>query len=297
MESTVNKNIQLVTYKSSKWKRRLPYIIAYGVLGITTLPIIVMYLYLIINSFTTQMKFGFIPTDFTLENWRFLWQNVERGSSYYPSIWLATWNSLKFAGILTILEVFIGVMAGYALSRLRFPGRKMILKTTLILHAFPSVALLIAVFYILNFLGLIDSLWGVILVKTALQIPMTAWIIKGFFDDVPWDIEWAGLIDGCNRFKVWYSIVIPSVRPGIAAVSIFSFMAGWSEFLLLYTFILSEKNVTLATYLQKILSDTNMIPYGLLTAISLFYMIPVIIFFLFTQKSLMQVNMGGGKGV
>lgn len=297
MESTVNKEIQLVTYKASKWKRRLPYIIAYGVLGITTLPIIVMYLYLIINSFTTQTKFGFIPLNFTLENWSFLWRNVEYGSNVYPSVWLATWNSLKFAGILTILEVFIGVMAGYALSRLRFPGRKLILKTTLLLHAFPSVALLIAVFYILNFLGLIDTLWGVILVKTALQIPMTAWIIKGFFDEVPWDIEWAGLIDGCNRFKVWYSIVIPSVRPGIAAVSIFSFMAGWSEFLLLYTFILSEKNVTLATYLQKMLSDSNMIPYGLLTAISVFYMIPVIIFFLFTQKSLMKVNMGGGKGV
>lgn len=297
MESTVNKEIQLVTYKASKWKRRLPYIIAYGVLGITTLPIIVMYLYLIINSFTTQTKFGFIPLNFTLENWSFLWRNVEYGSNVYPSVWLATWNSLKFAGILTILEVFIGVMAGYALSRLRFPGRKLILKTTLLLHAFPSVALLIAVFYILNFLGLIDTLWGVILVKTALQIPMTAWIIKGFFDEVPWDIEWAGLIDGCNRFKVWYSIVIPSVRPGIAAVSIFSFMAGWSEFLLLYTFILSEKNVTLATYLQKMLSDSNMIPYGLLTAISVFYMIPVIIFFLFTQKSLMKVNMGGGKGL
>lgn len=297
MESTVNKEIQLVTYKASKWKRRLPYIIAYGVLGITTLPIIVMYLYLIINSFTTQTKFGFIPLNFTLENWSFLWRNVEYGSNVYPSVWIATWNSLKFAGILTILEVFIGVMAGYALSRLRFPGRKLILKTTLLLHAFPSVALLIAVFYILNFLGLIDTLWGVILVKTALQIPMTAWIIKGFFDEVPWDIEWAGLIDGCNRFKVWYSIVIPSVRPGIAAVSIFSFMAGWSEFLLLYTFILSEKNVTLATYLQKMLSDSNMIPYGLLTAISVFYMIPVIIFFLFTQKSLMKVNMGGGKGL
>lgn len=297
MESTVKKEFQPVNRNNSRWKGRWPYFIAYIVLGITTLPIIVMYLWLLINSFTTSMKYGFIPMNFSLDNWSFLWENVRHGSSYYPSIWLATWNSLKFAGILTILEIIIGVMAGYALSRLRFPGRKVILKTTLILHAFPSVALLIAVFYILNFLGLIDTLWGVILVKTALQIPMTAWIIKGFFDDVPWDIEWSGLIDGCNRFKVWYSIVLPSVKPGIAAVSIFSFMAGWSEFLLLYTFILSDKNVTLATYLQKIMSDTNMIPYGLLTAISLFYMIPVIIFFLFTQRSLMQVNVGGGKGV
>jgi inositol-phosphate transport system permease protein len=193
--------------------------------------------------------------------------------------------------------VIIGVMAGYALARIEFPGRQAIMKTTLLLHAFPSVALLIAVFYILNFLGLFDSLWGVVLVKTALQIPMTAWIMKGFFDDVPWDVEWAGLIDGCNRFKVWYSIVIPLIKPGIAAVSIFSFLSGWSEFLLLYTFILSDENVTLSSYLQKLISDPNMVNYGLLSAVSLFYMLPVLLFFIFTQKSLMQVSAGGGKRV
>jgi inositol-phosphate transport system permease protein len=281
----------------SKWKMRIPYIIAYGVLGVTTIPVILMYLWLLLSSFSEKMKFGFIPVNFTLENWQFLWSNVEQGGSMLPSIWTATWNSLVFSGTLTILEVIIGVMAGYALARIEFPGRQTIMKTTLLLHAFPSVALLIAVFYILNFLGLFDSLWGVVLVKTALQIPMTAWIMKGFFDDVPWDVEWAGLIDGCNRFKVWYSIVIPLIKPGIAAVSIFSFLSGWSEFLLLYTFILSDENVTLSSYLQKLISDPNMVNYGLLSAVSLFYMLPVLLFFIFTQKSLMQVSAGGGKRV
>ncbi|MEK5062799.1 MULTISPECIES: carbohydrate ABC transporter permease [Cytobacillus] len=281
----------------SKWNARIPYIIAYGTLGITTLPIILMYLWLLMSSFSTQMKHGVIPVEFTLENWRFLWTNVEMVGSVYPSIWTATWNSFVFAGVLTVLEVIIGVMAGYALSRMEFPGRQGIMKMTMMLHAFPSVALLIAVFFILNFMGLFDSLLGVILVKTALQIPMTAWIIKGFFDDVPWDLEWAGLIDGCNRFKVWYTIVIPIIKPGIAAVSIFSFLAGWSEFLLLYTFVLSDDNITLSTYLQKLISDPNLVNYGLLSAVSLFYMIPVLIFFIFTQKSLMQVSAGGGKGV
>jgi inositol-phosphate transport system permease protein len=282
---------------SPRWKRRLPYIIAYGILGITTLPIILMYLWLLVSSFAKQMKYGFIPVQFTIENWRFLWSNVDQAGTTYPNIWLATWNSLVFSGSLTILEVIIGGMAGYALSRLDFPGRKGLMKITLLLHAFPSVALLIAVFYILNFLGLFDSLWGVVLVKTALQIPMTAWIIKGFFDDVPWDVEWAGLIDGCSRFKVWYTIVIPLIKPGIAAVSIFSFLSGWSEFLLLYSFILSDEHVTLATYLQNLISNPNLINYGLLSAVSLFYMIPVMVLFIFSQKSLMQVSIGGGKRV
>jgi len=188
-------------------------------------------------------------------------------------------------------------MAGYALSRMNFPGRQSLLKLTLILHAFPSIALLIAVVFYPQFPRPVRLAVRRHLAKTALQIPMTAWIIKGFFDDVPWDLEWAGMIDGCSRFKVWYTIVIPMVKPGIAAVSIFSFLAGWSEFLLLYSFVISDENITLATYLQKLLSDPNLINYGLLSSVSLFYMIPVLIFFIFTQKSLMQVAIGGGKRV
>lgn len=282
---------------ASKWKQKLPFILSFGILGITTLPIILMYLWLLVSSFSEHMKYGFIPVKFTLDNWQFLWSDVKLGGSTLPSIWTATWNSFLFSISLTVLEVIIGVMAGYALARIEFPGRQMLMKTTLLLHAFPSVALLIAVFYILNFLGLYDSLWGVVLVKTALQIPMTAWIIKGFFDEVPWDVEWAGMIDGCSRFKVWYTIVLPLIKPGIAAVSIFSFLSGWSEFLLIYSFILSDNNVTLSSYLQKLISDPNMVQYGLLSAVSLFYMIPVLIFFIFTQKSLMQVSAGGGKRV
>jgi len=276
-------------------KKRLPYFIAYGVLGITSLPIIFMYLWLFLNSFFQKMKFGIIPESFTLENWSFLWEPIVYRGSELPSIWTATWNSFVFAGTMTILEVLIGVMSGYALSRIQFPGRKFILTTTMLLHAFPSISLLIAVFYILNFFGLYDSLFGVILVKTALQIPMTTWIIKGFFDDVPWDVEWAGLIDGCSRIKVWFQIVLPLIKPGIASISIFSFLSGWSEFLLLYTFIVSGDNITLASFLQKLTSDPNLVNYSLLGAISLFYMIPVLIFFIFTQKSLMQVSSGGIK--
>lgn len=295
--TSAHKETKAMKALTPKWKQRIPYFIAYGVLGITTMPIILMYLWLLLRSFSEQMKYGFIPVSFTLENWTFLWTAVEQGGTALPSIWLATWNSLLFAGSLTVLEVIIGVMAGYALARIEFPGRQALMKTTLILHAFPSVALLIAVFYILNFMGLFDSLWGVVLVKTAMQIPMTAWIVKGFFDDIPWDVEWAGMLDGCSRIKVWYTIVLPLVKPGIAAISIFSFLSGWSEFLLLYTFILNDQNVTLSAYLHKLMSDPNMVNYGLLCAVSLFYMLPVLLFFIFTQKSLMQVSAGGGKRV
>ncbi|WAA10540.1 carbohydrate ABC transporter permease [Fervidibacillus albus] len=272
-------------------------ILSYIVLSFLSLPVFFMYLWLFFSSVSTEMIGGIIPTSFTFENWRFLWENVEIGSRQLPSIWQATWNTFLLAGGLTIIEVVISVMAGYALSRMEFPGRTFLLRSVILLHAFPSVALLIAVFYVLDTLGLIDTLWGVMLVKAALQIPMSTYIIKGFFDDVAWDVEWSALIDGCNRIKAWYQVVIPLVKPGIAAISIFSFLAGWSEFLLLYTFIFDDQNITLATYLQKIIGDFQMVDYGLLTAAGLFYMLPVIFFFIFTQKSLMQMNMGGNKRV
>ncbi|WP_339194435.1 carbohydrate ABC transporter permease [Aeribacillus sp. FSL W8-0870] len=295
MEVKTESKVKMSTF--SKLKRRRKLIISYTILSFLSLPLFLMYVWLFFSSISTDMIAGIIPTNITFENWRFLWENVEIGSKQLPSIWKATWNTFVLASGLTVMEGIISVMAGYALSRMEFPGRHFLLRSIILLHAFPSVALLIAVFYVLDTLGLIDTLWGVMLVKAALQIPMSTYIIKGFFDDVPWDVEWSALIDGCNRINAWYQVVIPLVKPGIAAISIFSFLAGWSEFLLLYAFIFDEKNVTLATYLQKIIGDFQMVDYGLLTAAGLFYMLPVIFFFIFTQKSLMQMNMGGSKHV
>jgi inositol-phosphate transport system permease protein len=269
---------------------------AYFLLSLVSLPVILMYLWLLLSSFSTSTIAGIIPTGFTLNHWRFLWEDIQVGGKVFPNIWDVTWNTLFLAGTLTVVEVVISILAGYVLSRMEFPGRKWLLKSVILLHAFPVAVLLIAVYYVLDTLGLIDSLWGVMLAKAAIQIPMSTYIIKGFFDNVPWDVEWASRVDGCNRWTSWYQIVVPLVKPGIAAVSIFSFLAGWSEFLLLYAFIFSDENRTLATYITQLIGE-QMTDYGVLTAASIFYMLPVLFFFLFTQKSLMQMNMGGGKQV
>ncbi|MCP1136204.1 carbohydrate ABC transporter permease [Paenibacillus polysaccharolyticus] len=269
----------------------LPYIL----LSIFSLPILLMYLWLILSSFTSETRFGVIPVGFTVDNWRFLWGEVQLNQQILPSIWQSTWNSLIFSIGLTLLEVTISLSAAYALSRMSFPGRKWILSSMMLLHAFPAVALLIAVYYVLSLLGLIDSIWGVLLLKTALQIPMSIYIMKGFFDEVSWDVEWSSLTDGCNRFTAWYQVVLPLVKPGIAAISIFSFLSAWSEFLLLYMFIYNSDYSLLSTYIKQLMGSADVIHYGVLSAVSLFYMIPVLCFFFFTQNSLMQMNMGGGK--
>lgn len=268
----------------------------YIFLGLTTLPIIIAYLWLFASSISKEVIFGIIPKDFTIENWRFLWSEIKLGLTVFDSIWPITLNSIILAGSVTVLEVIISLMAGFALSRMDFWGKDFIMKSTIILHAFPGVALLIALFYVLNFVSLIDNIIGVVLVKVALELPMATWMIKGFFDDIPWDIEWAAYIDGCTKFQAWYKIILPHIKPGISAVAIFAFLAGWSEFIYSYIFLFSSENYTLSVFLKNLIGDFRFLDYGLLAAAGLFYLIPVIVFFLISQKSLMKVQFGGIKG-
>jgi inositol-phosphate transport system permease protein len=272
-------------------KRSVPYII----LIVITLPIIIFYGWLFMSSFATRTH-GLKPLGLTLSNWRFIlgWKSPWRRD--YPSVWEATLNTFIFAAIVTLAEVSVSAATGYALSRLKFPGRKGFLGLTLVLHAFPSVTLLIAIFFILRALRLYDTMPGVIMVKVALDLPFGIWIMKGFFDTVSWDIEMSALIDGCSRIRTWIQIVLPLIRPGIAALSIFCFLSGWSEFLLPYIFTTRFDNWTLSVLLRNLIGDFRFVDYGLVTAVGLFYMVPVLIFYAFTQQYLLSIYTGGVKG-
>jgi len=281
-----------------KMARSVPYIL----LTISSLPILSMYLWLFMSSLSSKVMFGFIPAGITVRNWRFLWEPIQMGGAAHLSVWKATWNTLIFALMVMLLVVLVATLAGFALSRMQFRGRESLMRLIIILHAFPGITLLIAIFYVLYFLTrvthlkFLDSLWGVALVKASLEIPWSAWIIKGFFDNIPWEVEWSAYIDGCNRFQAWYKVILPQLKPGIAAISIFSFLAGWGEFIYLYTFIFSQENQTLSLLIKALIGEFRFTDYGLLAAVSLFYIFPVLVFFIFTQKGLMQVSAGGIKG-
>ena len=287
-----------LTRAQAKLTRSVPYIL----LLISSLPILSMYLWLFMSSLSSKVMFGFIPAGITARNWRFLWEPIQMGAAAHLSVWKATWNTFIFAFAVMLLVVLVATLAGFALSRMQFRGRESLMRLIIVLHAFPGITLLIAIFYVLYFLTrvthvkFLDSLWGVALVKASLEIPWSAWIIKGFFDNIPWEIEWSAYIDGCNRFQAWYKVILPQLKPGIAAISIFSFLAGWGEFIYLYTFIFSEENQTLSLLIKALIGEFRFTDYGLLAAVSLFYIFPVLIFFIFTQKGLMQVTAGGIKG-
>lgn len=282
---------------ASRLSRALFTVLPYVVLLLFTLPILVLYLWLGFSSFFTRVE-GLRPTGtFTLENWRFLWapETVEQLANKPPIIPL-TLNTLVFSLATAAVVLLVSSMAGYALSRLNFPGRRAFLGSVLLLHSFPSVTLLIATFIVLRQLGLYDQLLGVILVKAAFEVPLGIWIMKGFFDTVPWELEMAALVDGAGRITTWWRIVMPLVRPGLLALGLLAFVSGWNEFLLPFVFMPSGSQATLSLLVRALLGEGRFVDYGVLTAVGLYYVLPVMLLFLFAQDQLMRIYGGGVKG-
>ena len=277
--------------------RGLAALLPYAVLLVFTLPILLLYAWLTVSSFFERME-GLRPTGaFTLENWRFLWapETVEALNNKPPIIPL-TINTLVFSLATAAVVVLVSSMAGYALSRLAFPGRRAFLASVLLLHSFPSVTLLIATFIVLRQLGLYDQLLGVILVKAAFEIPLGVWIMKGFFDTIPWELEMAALVDGAGRITTWRRIVMPLVRPGLLALGLLAFVSGWNEFLLPFVFMPSGSQATLSILVRALLGEGRFVDYGVLTAVGLYYVLPIMILFLLAQNQLMRIYGGGVKG-
>jgi len=235
---------------------------------------------------------GLVPTgSLAINQWRFLWESVGNR----PPIHVPLVNSLVFSFVVAVVVVVVASMAAYAISRLSFPGRSMYLGMILVLHAFPAISLIIAIFYILRVLGLFDTLTGVILVKASLELPLGIWLMKGFFDSLSWEMEMAALVDGMSRWTLFWRIAMPLVRPGVLALGTFSVLSAWGEFILPFTLIISTRSWTMAIYLLSFLGEV-FTDYRMAAAVGLFYALPVVLLFLLGQRYLLNVYSGGSKG-
>lgn len=291
--------------RSSKLAKRVRSIIgALVIYGTVSIPLIAIFgalAGLIAQAFSEKVISGIVPLGFTFKHWYFLYSPIQSGLKEYPNIWPIVANTLYLAGGTAGLVVLIGSLSGYAMSRIQFKGREGLMQFTLILHAFPGIVLLVALFIILNKIGLYGkgflTLTGVMVIKAGLEIPMASWIMKGFFDNIPWDIEMSAMVDGCTKFKLWRKVIFPLVAPGAAAVSTLSFISGWGEFVLVFTYIAEEDFFTLPVFLRQLIGGFMFIDWGLLAAVGLFYSVPTVILFLLIQKVLLKVQIGTAKGV
>ncbi|MCD6372487.1 MAG: carbohydrate ABC transporter permease [Thermococcus sp.] len=269
---------------------------------LASLPLILGFSLLTISSLSTNMVTNLDPDSFhsTLENWINLFKGkIATTGGIRVNIWRITLNTLVVALGVAGVVTGISALAGYSLSRIDFRGRKILMVLLLILHAFPGVALIVGVYllYRLTFpqshdlVGLYSFIY-VILARAALEIPMSIWLMKGFFDTIPWEFEWSGIIDGASRITVWRKIMLPLIKPGVLAVALFAFLAGWQDIIYVRTFLIHP---TLATFIEaNIEAEYSHMP--LIAAAGTVYLLPTIIFFITAQQLLLQSYSGGIKG-
>jgi len=292
-------------------KRRLTLVLALAV-GFASLPIIITYLLLVLSSFSNEAGMLTIEdvfrTTYSLRPWiDFFTGKVAPAAGRLYTTWeiiSIIVNTLVVALGVTAVVVFTSVLAGYAFSRMSFPGRRPLMQLLILLHAFPGVALIIAVYtiYVWSLASIPkEHQWAyaflyVILARASLEIPMSVWMMKGFFDQIPWEVEWSALIDGAGRLRVWWQIILPQVKPGIAALAIFAFLAGWEDFIYVWAFLKPRNIYTLATFIEEQVRDLETAYFPVIAAAGTLYLIPTILFFIFTQKLLLEAYSGGVKG-
>jgi inositol-phosphate transport system permease protein len=240
-----------------------------------------------------------------LDNWRFLWNPAfsdtlkDRPSGaglQFPNVWEAFGNSLILAVSVMVIVVLVSTLAGYYLSRFAFAGRAGLLKSLIVLYSFPAMTLVIPIFLLMYWTGLLDTLLGVILVVATLELPFSIFIMKGFFDGVPWDIEMSAMTDGASRRQVFLMIVLPQVRFGMLAVGIFAFLRGWEDYVFVRTLLIGKDNWVMSLYLFYVSQDIMGVDYGIVTAVGLMYLLPALVLYIATQKYLTQMTFGGIKG-
>ena len=197
-------------------------------------------------------------------------------------------NSLLVSVMTTALGVFLACTAAYAFSRFRFPGRDSGMLAFLVSQMFPGTLMLIPLFIIIvKWLGLGNNFWGLVIVYATTAIPFCVWMLKGYFDTIPIDIEESARIDGASPQVIFFRIILPLAKPAIAITALFSFMTAWNEFILASVFLESEAKYTAPVGLRFFVGGFSS-QWGFFAAGSVIVSLPVVIMFLYLQKYLVS---------
>jgi multiple sugar transport system permease protein len=220
------------------------------------------------------------PAEPTLDNYfRLLSPLNPSGQEFLTYLW----NSIFVSLTSTILGVAVAVPAAYAFSRFRFPGRQFLFFAVLLRNMFPAVIFLMPLFLLMRWLGLVNSHGSLILTYLTFGLPLSIWLLKGFYDNIPIQLEQAARIDGATRFQAFLLIVMPLSSPGIIATGIYSFILAWNEYVFALTFLNSKEKLTLPIGLQHFFTEYATDWPGLMAA-SFIMSVPVVVMFLILQK-------------
>ena len=265
--------------------------------GLAALTVFAMapFAWVLLASFKTRaelyaMPLVWLPASLSLANYVEAWTSKLTPFSRFFA------NSLWVSSVTMVATTVISVLAGYALARFRFAGRQTVMMVFLATQMFPAVLLIAPLLSQWHALGLIDTYQALIYSNFSFTVPFTVWMLVGYFESIPRELEESALMDGCGRFGALCRVVLPLAAPGVAATAIFAFVSSWSELLFAITFTSQTEMRTLSAGLLFMVGQYE-IQWGQLSAGVIISTLPVAVLFTFLQRHLIRgLTAGALKG-
>lgn len=261
-------------------------------LGLLVLASAFPFYWAILGSFTPEARLfadpSLLPRELMLGHYRALF--TER------NFWLPVRNSLIVAGSTTLFCVTIGGLCAYALARLHFPGKRVLLAAILAVGMFPQISVVSPLYLLLRSLRLINTYPGLVLPYLTFAMPLTIWLLVGFFRQLPAELEEAAMVDGASRLRAFREVIVPLSLPGLATTAILTFVYSWNEFLFALSFTLGPERQTVPVAIA-LFRGQYQVPWGQILAAALVATAPVTLLVLAFQRRIVQgLTAGAVKG-
>jgi trehalose/maltose transport system permease protein len=268
-------------------------------LYLAALLVVLVSVYPFLYAVTTSFKSGAAlfeptlwPSSWSLDNYISLFTVAEQPFGRHIL------NSIMVSVLVVVISLFIGVTAAYALGRIQFQGRGLLLTAVLSVSMFPQVAVLAGMFELIRFLGIYNKALGLILPYMIFTLPFTVWVLTTFMKQLPKELEEAAIMDGCSPWRIIWDVFMPLLWPALVSTGLLAFIAAWNEFLFALTFVLDNNERTVPVSISLISGASKYdIPWGNIMAASVLVTLPLVVLVLLFQKKIVSgLTAGAVKG-
>jgi len=260
--------------------------------------VVILSLYPFVYAISTSLKTGnalftadLFPSNADLRNYRALFEGVQPfGKSLV--------NSIAVSFLTVAFAMLMGITAAYALGRIRFKGKGLLLVSLLGVSMFPQVAVLSGMFELIQSLGLYNKVLGLVVPYTIFTLPFTVWILTTFMRELPGELEEAAIMDGCGPLRIIFQVFMPLLWPALVSTGLLAFIGAWNEFMFALTFVVSDTERTVPVAISLIAGATAFeIPWGTIMAGSVIVTVPLLLLvFVFQKRIVSGLTAGAVKG-
>ena len=236
----------------------------------------------------------FIPSEFSLENYKSLFEGGLSDSPFIKPLI----NSIVIALITTVIAITLAAFTAYAIARLEFPGKRLILAGALAIAMFPPISTVGPLFDMWRALGLYDTYPGLIIPYLTFSLPLAIYVLVAFFREIPWELEQAAQVDGATPFQAFTKVIVPLAAPGVFTAAILVFIFAWNDFLFAISLTSSDASRTVPAALAFFTGESSFTqPTGSIAAAAIVVTVPIIVFVLFFQRRIVSgLTAGAVKG-